>query len=103
MKRIVSIATPLITAYFLALPFLFACHLWDHEPFCHHHQVSQPLLTESIPDCALCDLYADHKLIVETDLLYFPVPAYFELVVSNLEDFVIKVGTKHYLRGPPLS
>ena len=100
MKPAFKIVANLITAYFLALPFLLGFHSLQHE----HHSINgseDGIEVHITTDCMVCDVLMNQSLILEVpptfgvDLAVFQPQAVFaDLLKEHSFQFI-------YLRGPP--
>ncbi|MEQ9263992.1 MAG: hypothetical protein RLN81_02135 [Balneolaceae bacterium] len=90
-----------VAAYLIALPILNAFHFSEHH---HHHldaEIGQSLISETVPDCDLCFVYQNQKLVnsevenISLAVTFSPFPEIpTATLVSNSSDYIS-------LRAPP--
>lgn len=90
-----------VAAYLIALPILNAIHFSEHH---HHHldiETGQSLISETVPDCDVCYVYQNQKLVdsnVQDLFLASSFSPFLEISTASL----ISISSYYVsLRAPP--
>ena len=94
-------STLLLTAYLIALPVLHALHIAEH----HYHYLQldsdQPVISETVPDCDLCYIYQNQKLVDSNVEDIFLATAFSPFLEYDLSLIDTKSRSYFNLRAPP--